>query len=67
MSSPGPDRRDFFVSFNSADRAWAEWIASELEAAGYTTYFQHWDFAPGANFVIEMHLTGRLRCCRPPI
>lgn len=55
MSSPGTDRRDFFISFNSANRAWAEWIASELETAGYTTYFQHWDFAPGSNFVIEMH------------
>ena len=54
MSSPGTNRRDFFISFNSADRDWAEWIASELEAAGYTTYFQHWDFAPGSNFVLEM-------------
>jgi hypothetical protein len=37
MSLPGANRRDFFVSFNSADRPWAEWIANELEAAGYTT------------------------------
>lgn len=54
MSAPSGGPRDFFVSFNSADRAWAEWIASELEAAGYTTYFQHWDFRPGSNFVLEM-------------
>lgn len=54
MPSPGTNRRDFFISFNSADRDWAEWIASELEAAGYTTYFQNWDFAPGSNFVLEM-------------
>ena len=60
MSSPGAERRDFFVSFNSADRAWAEWIAAELEAAGYTTFFQHWDFRPGSNFVLEMHKAAAL-------
>jgi hypothetical protein len=26
---------DFFVSYTSADRAWAEWIAWQLEAEGY--------------------------------
>src|SRR5215471_7799584 len=55
MASETPGRRDFFVSFNSADRAWAEWIAYELEEAGYTTFFQHWDFLPGSNFVLQMH------------
>src|SRR4051812_48921975 len=47
-------RRDFFISFNSSDRAWAEWIAYELEEAGYSTFFQHGDFLPGSNFVLEM-------------
>jgi len=46
--------RDFFVSYTSADRPWAEWIAWELEAAGYTTLIQAWDFRPGMNFVTEM-------------
>ena len=55
MPSAPPGRRHFFISFNSADRAWAEWIAYELEEAGYTTFFQHWDFSPGSNFVLEMH------------
>jgi len=55
MSSATLGRRDFFISFNSADRAWAEWIAYELEEAGYTTFFQHWDFSPGSNFVLEIH------------
>ncbi len=27
--------KDFFVSFNSADKAWADWIAWTLEEAGY--------------------------------
>lgn len=47
--------KDFFISYNKADRAWALWIAWELEAAGYTTVVQAWDFRPGSNFVLEMH------------
>src|SRR5213592_4708698 len=46
--------RDFFISYNTADRAWAEWIAWQLEEAGYTTVLQAWDFVPGSNFVVEM-------------
>jgi tetratricopeptide (TPR) repeat protein len=46
--------RDFFISYTSADRGWAEWIAWELEAAGYTTLIQAWDFRPGMDFVAEM-------------
>jgi len=45
---------DFFVSYTQADRKWAEWIAFQLEAAGYTTIVQSWDFRPGGNFVREM-------------
>jgi len=44
----------FFISYNSADRTWAEWIAWQLEEAGYTTVLQAWDFRPGSNFVLEM-------------
>ena len=46
--------KDFFVSYNKADRAWAEWIAWVLEEAGYSTVIQAWDFRPGSNFVLEM-------------
>lgn len=45
---------DFFVSYTSADRAWAEWIAWELEAAGYTTVLQAWHMPPGTSFVHAM-------------
>jgi tetratricopeptide (TPR) repeat protein len=48
------DRKHFFISYNSADRTWAEWIAWQLEDAGYTTVLQAWDFRPGSNFVLEM-------------
>lgn len=44
----------FFISYNHADGAWAEWLAWQLEAAGYSTVNQAWDFRPGANFVLEM-------------
>jgi len=47
-------KRDFFVSYNRAEKQWAEWIAWQLEEAGYTTVIQAWDFRPGSNFVIEM-------------
>jgi len=56
--SPQPDevhKKDFFISYNKADRAWAEWITWQLEEAGYTTVLQAWDFRPGCNFVLEMH------------
>jgi len=46
--------KDFFISYNKADRDWAEWIAWTLEEAGYTTILQAWDFAAGSNFVLEM-------------
>ena len=45
---------DFFISYNHADRQWAEWIAWQLEAAGHLTILQAWDFRPGANFVQRM-------------
>ena len=48
--------RTFFISYNTVDRQWAEWIAWELEEAGYTTILQAWDFAPGSHFVTAMHL-----------
>ncbi len=46
--------KDFFISYNKADRDWAEWIAWQLEAAGYTTILQAWDFLAGGNFVLQM-------------
>ncbi len=45
---------DFFVSYTSADRAWAEWIAWQLEKAGYRVLIQAWDFVPGAHWMTRM-------------
>jgi tetratricopeptide (TPR) repeat protein len=50
-----PSKKDFFISYNKADREWAEWIAWHLEESGhYDVDIQAWDFGPGCNFVIEM-------------
>ena len=46
--------KDFFVSYNSADRSWAEWIAWVLEENGYRVVIQAWDFRPGGNFILDM-------------
>ena len=49
---PGPA---FFVSYAKADQSWAEWLAWRLEAAGWRTVLQAWDFRPGSDFVQQMH------------
>ncbi|WP_236705967.1 toll/interleukin-1 receptor domain-containing protein [Frankia sp. ACN1ag] len=46
---------NFFVSYTGVDEPWAVWVAWQLEAAGYTTRIQAWDFGAGAHFVTEMH------------
>ena len=47
-------RPDFFISYTSADEAWATWIAQELEAAGYRVFVSAWDFRPGMDFLTLM-------------
>jgi hypothetical protein len=59
MSKTVEVRRDFFVSYTGADIGWAEWIAWELEAAGYSVTLQAWDFQAGANFILEMDRAAR--------
>jgi hypothetical protein len=51
IGDPGVTEWDFFVSYQQADRAWAEWIAWQLEGAGHSVLFQGWDFVPGANWI----------------
>ncbi|MFY1669072.1 FxSxx-COOH system tetratricopeptide repeat protein [Plantactinospora sp. WMMB334] len=46
--------KDFFISYATENRAWAEWIAVQLEQAGYSTVYQSADFRPGRDFVFEM-------------
>jgi hypothetical protein len=46
--------RDFFISYTGVNRPWAEWVAVQLEQAGYSTVLQAWDFRPGSDFVHQM-------------
>ncbi len=49
-----PTMKDFFVSYTIADESAAEWVAYELEDAGYSVTLMKWDFSAGSNFVIDM-------------
>jgi hypothetical protein len=42
------DRRDYFISFNSADLAFAEALDAALRAEGFTTFYHPRDVGPGA-------------------
>ncbi|MBV9992960.1 MAG: toll/interleukin-1 receptor domain-containing protein [Alphaproteobacteria bacterium] len=48
------DRRDFFISFNSADLAYAQAIDAALRTAGFTTYYHPRDLKPGGNIPMWM-------------
>ena len=50
----GTHLRDFFVSHAGRDAAWAEWIAWQLQEAGWTVELDVWDWAPGQDFVALM-------------
>lgn len=47
-------RSEFLISSDRADSAWAQWIATELEEAGYRVFLQEWDVAAGSNYIIEI-------------
>ena len=49
------ERIDFFISYNKADRTWAEWIEQQLKDSRFTTVMQARDFPPGTNFIVGMH------------
>jgi hypothetical protein len=53
---------DFFVSYTSTDRAWAEWIAWQLEGEGYTVVLQAWDFTAGRDWAHEMQHAPTATC-----
>src|SRR4051794_22699476 len=45
---------DFFISHAGRDTGWAEWLAWQLQQAGYTVELDVWDWAPGEDFVARM-------------
>jgi tetratricopeptide (TPR) repeat protein len=51
----GTRQTDLFVSYAGPDRPWAEWVAQQLEAAGYSVELDVWDWAAGSNAVLNMN------------
>jgi len=49
------EKRDFFISFNSKDKAISDWITYELKRKGFTMYYQYDDFPPGSDFMKQMN------------
>ena len=49
------NKKDFFISYNKANKDWAKWIGGTLEENGYTVYLQAWDIAPGDDFIARMN------------
>ena len=45
---------EFLISYAWADNAWAEWIAWQLEVAGYATRLQAWDVQLGVDLAAQM-------------
>jgi hypothetical protein len=42
-----PAARDVYISYAEPDRAWAEWIAAQLEGAGLSVFLDIHDITPG--------------------
>ena len=38
---------DYFISYTSSDRDWAQWIAKELEALAHTPHIHEWEIKGG--------------------
>lgn len=58
--------KHFFVSYNSADRQWAEWIGWQLEEAGYA-WEMHYPLVGLGSFSIGDGEDPRTPSIDPPI
>ena len=54
-------KRDFYISYTSADVQWAKWISATLEKNGYSVFLLAWDINPGDNWRSKMERA--LRAC----
>ncbi|HEY6790308.1 MAG TPA: toll/interleukin-1 receptor domain-containing protein, partial [Trebonia sp.] len=45
---------DFYISYASQgqDRLWAEWIADQLQHAGYSVVLDVWSWLPGEDIIL---------------
>ncbi len=46
--------KNFFISYNKADKEWAQWLDWQLRSKGYGTFTQFGDIPWGSNFVARM-------------
>src|SRR5437763_6435744 len=44
---------NFFISYHDNDKTWAEWIADQLDKAGYSTWLKSRDSRPGTDALDE--------------
>ncbi|HZF88788.1 FxSxx-COOH system tetratricopeptide repeat protein [Streptomyces sp.] len=51
----GPDGDRLYVSYAGADRPWAEWVAWQLQDAGFAVELDAWHWEAGANAVLRMN------------
>ncbi|WP_232794082.1 toll/interleukin-1 receptor domain-containing protein [Pseudofrankia saprophytica] len=54
--SPGEPYWDFFVVHACDDEAWANWVAWQLEEAGYRVLVEAWDNVPGSRWTVTLDL-----------
>src|SRR3954452_7663607 len=47
---------DFFISHAGRDTGWAEWLAWQLQQAGWAVELDVWDWSPGEDFVARMQV-----------
>jgi WD40 repeat protein len=50
--APAPPKT--LISYNRADRDWAEWMAGVIKGSGYEPILDVWHFRPGENWVLRM-------------
>ncbi|WP_329332259.1 FxSxx-COOH system tetratricopeptide repeat protein [Streptomyces sp. NBC_00663] len=48
------NRQTVFISYAGADRAWAEWVAWHLNAAGFAVELDIWHWRTGDDFVSQL-------------
>jgi TIR domain len=46
------ERLDFYISYASQDRLWAEWVGGELKNVGSVVELDVWDWLPGDNIIL---------------
>jgi hypothetical protein len=46
--------KNFFISYNKADKEWSKWLDWALRSLNYSTFVQFTDIPWGANFVVGM-------------